>query len=262
MDAVAEPSPAPAGEGEGAAERIVPGGASERAVRYLLSFAVTGRARFLGHLDTLELLRRAVRRAGGRLALSEGMRPKPQLSLALPRAVGVEGRAELCEFSLASWPAGDFAVRLAAALPQGMVVSSLEPFSGSRSLPARVVGARYRVQVVARGAGEGSGAGADRALGAAARIGTMLTEAASSYTTAKAAVVERIRESGSKAVDVKAYVSRIDVEPATRSVALSFTAEVTPNGTVRPEEVVAAVARIAGVDLVTVRCERLEIVLH
>ena len=262
MDAVAEPSPAPAGEGEGAAERIVPGGASERAVRYLLSFAVTGRARFLGHLDTLELLRRAVRRAGGRLALSEGMRPKPQLSLALPRAVGVEGRAELCEFSLASRPAGDFAVRLAAALPQGMVVSSLEPFSGSRSLPARVVGARYRVQVAARAAGERSGAGADRALGAVARIGTMLTEAASSYTTAKAAVVERIRESGSKAVDVKAYVSRIDVEPATRSVALSFTAEVTPNGTVRPEEVVAAVARIAGVDLVTVRCERLEIVLH
>ena len=227
-----------------------PRAAPGAAVRYLLTFSVSGRARFLGHLDTLELLRRAVRRAGGRLALSEGMRPKPQLSVALPRAVGVEGRAELCEFTLARHPPRDFAMRLAAALPVGMQVSGLGPFVGHRSLPARVTGARYRVEVAPVVAGVGTG------------MSAILMAARSGYTTAEAAVVERVREGRSKAVDVKAYVARIDAEPTTRGVALSFTTKVTPNGTVRPEEVVATVAWIAGVDVVTVRCERLEIVLH
>ena len=57
----------------------------------------------------MEIFRRAVRRAGGRLALSAGMRPKPLLSLALPLAVGVEGLRELCEFDLAEEPPADFA---------------------------------------------------------------------------------------------------------------------------------------------------------
>ena len=88
--------------------------------RYVARFSVTGRGRFLGHLDRMEAFRRAVRRAGGRLALSAGMRPKPLLSLALPLGVGVEGLEELCEFELAEEPAAGFAERLAAALPGHM----------------------------------------------------------------------------------------------------------------------------------------------
>jgi hypothetical protein len=129
-------------------------------------------------------------------------------------------------------------------------VLGLVPFASARSLPARVTAARYRVEVAPADAGSG------------AEVGAALSVAFSRYTTAEAAVVERVREGKSKAVDVKAYVPHIDAEPTTRGVALTFTAAVTPSGTVRPEEVVAAVARIAGVDLVVVRCERLEIVLH
>jgi hypothetical protein len=131
-----------------------------------------------------------------------------------------------------------------------MAMLGLQPFASTRSLPARVTSARYRVEV---GAVEG---------GPGEELGAVLMPALSRYTTAEAAVVERVREGRSKAVDVRTYVPSIDAEPTARGVALSFTAEVTPNGTVRPEEVVEVVARIAGVDLMTFRCERLEIVLH
>ncbi|HEY5530313.1 MAG TPA: TIGR03960 family B12-binding radical SAM protein, partial [Thermoleophilia bacterium] len=72
--------------------------------RYLITFSVSDRACFIGHLDKTEIFRRAVRRAGGRLALSEGMRPKAILTLVLPLAVGVCGRGEMCEFELAEEP--------------------------------------------------------------------------------------------------------------------------------------------------------------
>ena len=102
-------------------------------------------AAFSGHLDRMEAFRRAVRRAGGSLALSAGMRPKPLLSLALPLGVGIEGLDELCEFELAAEPAEGFAERLAAALPGHMRLLDLRPYEAARRLAARVTGASYQV---------------------------------------------------------------------------------------------------------------------
>ena len=168
------------------------------------------------------------------------MRPKPQLSVALPRAVGVEGRAELGEFTLAA----RLPARLRRAACRGAAGGHGRARAWSRSrAPGR---SRRASRALA------TGSRSDRSGAAAAEeSGAVLMPAVSRYTTAEAAVVERVREGRSKAVDVRAYVPRIDAEPTARGVALSFTAEVTPNGTVRPEEVVAVVARIAGVDLVT-----------
>jgi hypothetical protein len=62
---------------------------------YRITFAVGGRARFLSHLETVDTLLGALRRAGFDIALSKGMRPRPVISLALPRAVGVETLADI-----------------------------------------------------------------------------------------------------------------------------------------------------------------------
>ncbi len=101
-------------------------------LRYVAHFSVTERGRFLGHLDRMEAFRRAVRRAGGRLALSEGMRPKALLTLVLPLGVGVQGLDELCEFDLAEKPPEGFVERLAADLPGHMTLLSLERYEGRR----------------------------------------------------------------------------------------------------------------------------------
>src|SRR4029079_925378 len=54
-----------------------PGGAP---ARWRLRFAKLGPAALLGHLDLIRELPRAIRRAGVRLAYSEGFHPKPEMS--------------------------------------------------------------------------------------------------------------------------------------------------------------------------------------
>ncbi|MHB9148575.1 MAG: TIGR03936 family radical SAM-associated protein [Thermoleophilia bacterium] len=231
-----------------------PGSAPEGPLRrYLLTFSATGRARYLGHLDTMELFRRAVRRAGGRLALSGGLRPKPLLSLAMPRGVGVEGRAELAEFTLQGSVPHDFAERLQEALPGGFKVRGFEPYHHKRSAAARVIAAHYRVVATPAPREEG---GSPPPLTA-----DVLREAVSLYTCSSGIIIERHRPDGIRQIDVRAYVERVMAVLEEETVVLGFVAAVTPAGTVRPEEVVAALSRLAGVSLAVTRVERLSLEL-
>jgi len=217
-------------------------------LRYQLTFSVTGRSRFLGHLETLEIIRRAVRRAGGRLAVSAGMRPKPLLALALPRAVGVLSRGELGEFTLSETPPPDFAVRLAAALPEGFGVLGLQPIAPGPALAARVVAADY--EVAARAA-EGQELPGPEVFG----------EASAGYIRAGTLLVERRRPDKRQTIDVKRYVPAVSVARGEDEVRLHFRAAVTPQGSARPEEVALVMGKLAGVELVPVRTERRQIVL-
>lgn len=218
--------------------------------RYLLRFAVRGRARLLGHLDTLQLLRRAVRRAGGRLASSGGMRPKPLLAVALPRPVGVTSKAELCEFTLAEQPPDGFVERLQEALPEGFVVLEVASYRDSRAAAARVRAVRYRVMTrLRRPSGDGPAAAA------------VLADAAKRYTCTGDTIIERVRPGQSRQIDVRTFVAEVAVAVTAEGAALEFTAEVTPGGTVRPEEIVEVIARLAGERLEVLGTERLEILL-
>lgn len=223
-------------------------------LRYVLTFSVTGKGRFVGHLDRVEIFRRAVRRAGGRLALSEGLRPKPLLSLALPLAVGVDGLQELCEFELAEEPPLLFLERLSTALPAHMRVLSLAPYDGPRSLASRVVGATYEVEV--RPPPPETGATALPGESAP------LVKAAARFAAASVLRVEETREGRVREVDVKAYVDRLRVEPGKEGVhTLVFRAAVTPSGTTRPERVVQAMSVLTGLELEIVHITRTEIEL-
>lgn len=214
--------------------------------RYLLRFAVRGRARYVAHLDTVEVLRRAVRRAGARLALSGSMRPKPLLSVALPRSVGVESRSELCEFTLAAEPAEDFVARLQDALPAGFMLLEVSPYRHRRPAGARVVAVRYRVVAEPRRPGLAPG---------------VLADLATRYTCTSEMIVERVRLGRRRQIDVKSFVSAVEITLVGRAVVVEFEAAVTPGGTVRPEEVVAAMARLAGLELEVLGVERLHIEL-
>jgi radical SAM family uncharacterized protein/radical SAM-linked protein len=222
--------------------------------RYVATFSVTGRGRFIGHLDRTEVFRRAVRKAGGQLALSAGMRPKALLSLALPLAVGVEGVRELCQFELAKEADPGFSARLATSLPTHMRLLALEPYAEARSLPARVVGASYEVRV------EASLAGSAGAESTGVEPGDVLADAAVRFGEAPELPVEEVREGRVRRVDVKSYVSRVLVNEGPRTAwTLSFVARVSPAGTARPERVVEALAGLAGVALKIEGIERTEV---
>lgn len=62
--------------------------------RYQLFYAKLGQAKYLGHLELVNLFIRAIHRAGLSLKFSEGFHPKPKLSFHDPLPVGMESEEE------------------------------------------------------------------------------------------------------------------------------------------------------------------------
>ncbi len=226
-----------------------------RVLEYLIEYSVHGRQRFLAHLDTLQLLRRAVRRAGGTLALSAGMRPKPLLSVALPRPVGVESRQEFCQIALSQPPPADFVSRLAAALPEGVAVTGMMPWRKRKSVAAYVVGCRYMLHTQPSTGRAAEGVEAVQTHGGE-RWGDMLAAAARRYTEAGSILVERRRPGEIRRVDVKLFVSQVQVR---EDGGVEFHSLVGPGGSARPQEIAAALAQMAGEKIEVRSVERLAI---
>ncbi len=190
---------------------------------YQMRFSKTGRARFIAHLDTLSLLVRAIRRAGYQLALTEGMRPKPILSLAMPLGVGIEGEDEICDFSLRQRvPLGEFSRMLGRQLPEGIDLKSIGPCHDRSKSASRVARVSYRVQF-------SSPVGWGKAL--------------EKFNSEKKLTVMRKRPKGDKNVDVKRYVDKVGVG---KEGCLEFDMAVTSGGTARPEEVIGLLEEFAG----------------
>jgi radical SAM-linked protein len=201
-------------------------------LRLELRFAVRDRARFLSHLECVDVLLAAFRRAGYDVELSRGMRPKPVISLALARAVGVESEDELASVRLVGEHSpADVAAALAAALPRGIEIRSAREANG----PVRVVQSRFRVELDA---------------GAAT-----VAAAAVAYAELAEAPVERRSPKRAKIVDVKSFA------PFVEPVDGGFEVEVAvrDEGSARPEELVRALEACASAQLPIRRVTRIEL---
>lgn len=227
-------------------------------VRYRITFMVEGRVRFLSHLETVDTLLSALRRAGVRLALSEGMKPKPLIQLALPRPVGVESWSELAEFELDEEVDVDvLANNLAAQLPRGMRLLSLMSMRDSEEKAAarRVAGATYRLLL-------------DESVGREhADIGREITEQwVHRFLGSESIPIERVTPKQRRTVDVREFVSHMElVDSSTAdgtSVAVRYYAQLTDRGSVKPDEVAQALAEIAGQEVRVARCIRESIALR
>ena len=168
------------------------------------------------------MLLSALRRAGYQIALSKGMKPRPVISLALPRAVGVESECELADVELAADTSPEeLAERLAPQLPAGVELVAVQTADG-RPAASRVCGARYRIEVAEDVAW-------DEAVGRYA-------------TTGEAVVVRHAPGKADKSVDVRRFCRAVEH----REGSLSVEIDVTDAGTARPEEVATAVAAQVG----------------
>ena len=205
---------------------------------YRITFAVRGRARFLSHLETVDTLLSSFRRAGYGIALSQGMKPRPVIALALPRAVGVESEAELADVELvASAECDEIASKLAGQLPEGLSLISIEPAQG-KPAASRVRAVEYLVDV----AGD-----------------IDWDDALNRYAAADEAVVTRSAPNkAAKRVDVRSFCSQIERVPS----GLAARIELTEAGTARPEEVATAVAATIGATPTITRIVRTQIVLR
>jgi radical SAM family uncharacterized protein/radical SAM-linked protein len=109
---------------------------SNGAYRYRLVFAKTEQARFLGHLEMVTALVRAMRRARLPLAYSQGHHPAPRLSLGDALPLGIESRDETMEIILRRpLDPHQLARRLNTELPAGLAILEVRQ-DGARQEPA------------------------------------------------------------------------------------------------------------------------------
>lgn len=114
-----------------------------------LRLAKEGDARFLGHLDLMRALERAIRRAGLPLAYTGGFNPQPRLVAASALALGASSEAELFDVGL-SHPVdpGEGAALLAGQLPRGLRLLAARAVGEARpSLAEALAWAAYRLRL-------------------------------------------------------------------------------------------------------------------
>jgi len=183
-------------------------------VRVELRLAIRDRARFLSHLEMVDLLLAALRRAGYEVALSNGMRPRPVISLALARGVGVASEDEHLTVELVGddHDLDDLLERLAATCPRGVVPLSIQP-AGPKTT---VTGATYRLAFEA----------SDEALEAAC----------AAYRAAPELLVRRRSPKQLRDIDVRRFAP----EPGVAERAVIVHIAIHEDGSAKPDEVARA----------------------
>ncbi|MDR1487232.1 MAG: TIGR03960 family B12-binding radical SAM protein [Deltaproteobacteria bacterium] len=112
--------------------------------RYLARFSKQGRLALLGHLELVELFKRAFRRAQLDLVMSQGFHPQPKLSFLTALPVGVESLDECLLFSLPFSAESPESICRKLSLPDGLRLTSV-PIELSIGQKPRAVAADWVV---------------------------------------------------------------------------------------------------------------------
>lgn len=198
--------------------------------RLRVCYSVTGRVRYISHLDFIRAFERAARRAGLPLALSEGFSPAPKIAYGWPLPVGTAGLGEYLDIELTDRVAPDTVKDLLnRELPAGIRVNDARYVTPhGPSLMAQLDTASYLVKVPAGACAAGDWAQAAERLLAHDRL-------------------EVTRERGGddgrppkrKTVDLRPLIRRLEVREVANGRAVIYMELVLGDrGTARPEEVV------------------------
>ncbi len=114
-----------------------PSGSCE--VRLRIFYRKEGLARFLSHLDTIQVFLKALRRMALPLKHSEGKSPRPRLSSGPPLPTGVIGKEEVLDVFLLQEPEGDFVSAICKILPKGLAVVDAYPVPTHFPAPSSIL---------------------------------------------------------------------------------------------------------------------------
>lgn len=205
--------------------------AFEHRYHYQITITIEGRIRFLSHLETVDTLLGALRRSGVTLALSEGMRPKPRIKMAMPRPVATESWSDIVEVELTELIDPDqFALQLSEVLPAGLVLQHVERLEGVyESAASRVAGALWRWQF-----------SADTPL-------ADLEEAVSAMLAADEVPVDRVSPGKkTRSIDVRRFIGEMAASTAGEQPIVRAFIRLTDSGSAKPEEVIRALGALSG----------------
>ena len=116
--------------------------------RYVLKYTKEGYMRYISHLDTAQLFRRAFSRINVRLKHSEGFNPHPKLSFMQPLSLGYSSIGEYLELeTLQPQDLEELKDKLNGTMPKGIAILGIRPEDGKKAISARIYSATYAVQI-------------------------------------------------------------------------------------------------------------------
>jgi radical SAM-linked protein len=190
------------------------------ATKVRLRFAKCGEFRLVSHHDLMRCLERMLRRAAIPMASTQGFNPRPKITFGLALGLGIEGRAEVVDLELRE-PMGPSALleRLAAVAPPGLLFHNACALAPGASAPQpRAV--EYCIRV-----------SDDRRDHAQSALEALLAKESWPFI--------RRRAGRELSFDLRQQIQ--DAALADDGM-LRFRLSVSPDGSVRPEEVLEALA--------------------
>jgi radical SAM-linked protein len=195
-----------------------------------VTFAKTGPARFFGHLELVNLIVRALRRAGIALKYSEGFHPMPKIAFTDPLPLGMESFQEFFFMTAADHvkPA-DVTICLNEQMPEGMEILDCT-LVGSRNRLTGPCAERYRIRLDHPG---------------------ITAEKLAEFHAQEAVVLEKITKKGKRRqVDLKTVVQSFELN---ESGDILVTLIRSQGKVVRPGDLVCHVFGLEKTELVTAR---------
>ena len=121
-------------------------------MKYIVEFKKTGVICFTSHLDILKVFKRSFKRAGIRLAYSQGFNPHPKMGFAQPLSLGYEGLEEYVEFETVEdyrdKNACEILEVLRGIMPEGLeLVSIKEAPELKKTLASMTYAAEYTIRI-------------------------------------------------------------------------------------------------------------------
>ena len=181
---------------------------------YLFRLQKTGPIRFLGHLETMGQIARAFRRAGVRVANTQGFHPHPLVKTAGALPLGVESLVEPLLVTVKGWASAEGLRRAVnAALPRGLALAGGRPARRKEPLPEPEV-VTYHIR----------------------SREPLDPERLAAFQASDAWPYERVSPKGTREMDLKVTIRRLELEPQ------GLTAEVgREGGRPKPAEILESV---------------------
>jgi radical SAM family uncharacterized protein/radical SAM-linked protein len=201
-------------------ETLCPSARIAEVSRWRLTFAKTGTARFLSHLEVSSALTRALKRSGLTLRYSEGFHPHPKISFAFATAVGMASLEEFADIQVENGLVNEAEItaKINAALPEGLEIRRFSRLTaGEQALAKLVRSFRYRVTLPAGAYPEG------------------MEERIAAFLAKASFIVERKGKEKTTRTDVRHYVEGISFDRETG--VLEMTLRFSEGRTVRPAEI-------------------------
>lgn len=206
-------------------------GQSDSHHHYLVNYARTGRICYLGHLEFLQIIQRALRRAKLNPNYSQGFNPSPRISFSPALPVGTMSRCEFFSIDLVA-PIADLGAvktQLNQSLPEGLEITGIEPLQGKLAqnmITSFLIELPFTLSESEK-----------------ARI--------AQFDRIDSLIVERSRKGKQKTLDIRPLVHKIEAVSG-QSIALQLITRSAVPGT-KPSEVLAALLQLDGESLLKLK---------